>query len=260
MRFLLNKYSPLDLPQTLSVMPQDYLKFFPRFNGEDENTAQRHIETFCAFVENLNVEQLDVVLRLFVQSLNGEARKWFRSLTNASITTWEELEKSFTQKWDEKRNHENILTKFNAIRKKPEEDISELIKRFNKQYNNLPCEIKPPQVVARVVFVGAFECDFCFTLRERKSRILDQLQVDALEVEANFTSVGKSRGKDEPTERKRGKEETSSFGQAKESLDPKWEEMDKIMRSLSHKVVKLELENKSVMKQHAQGINRGYNS
>lgn len=108
--FPLNKYAPLDLPQLLSVMPQDYLNLLPRFNGEDENTEQRHNEAFCSFAENLNVEQLDVVLRHFVQSLDGEARKWFKALPNASITTWEELENSFTQKWGEKRNHEYLLT------------------------------------------------------------------------------------------------------------------------------------------------------
>jgi len=53
--------------------------------------------------------------------------------------------------------------------------------------------------------VGAFESDFGFTLRERKSHTLDQLQVDALEVEENFTSTGKSRGKDEPIDKKRVK-------------------------------------------------------
>jgi len=37
--FLLNKYAPLDLPQPLSTMPQDYLKLLPRFNGEDEDIA-----------------------------------------------------------------------------------------------------------------------------------------------------------------------------------------------------------------------------
>lgn len=155
------------------------------------------------------------MLRLFVQSLDGEAIKLFKALTNPSIATWEELKKYFTQKWGEKRNHENVLAEFNVIRKKPEEYISEFIKRYNKHYNNLPCEIKPPQAASCVVFVGAFQFHFHFTLRERKSCTLDQFQVDALEVESNFTLAGKSRGKDEPTEKKRWKEETSSFGEAK---------------------------------------------
>lgn len=75
---------------------------------------------------------MDLVLRPFVQSLDGEARKWFKAIPNASITTWEELEKSFTQKWGEKRDHEYVFTEFNAIKKKPEEDISGFIKGFNK--------------------------------------------------------------------------------------------------------------------------------
>lgn len=39
----------------------------------------------------------------------------------------------------------------------------------------------------------------------------------------------------------------------------KWDEIDKLIRSLSHKVGKLELKNKSLSKQNAQGNNRGYN-
>ena len=61
--FLMNKYAPLALPQVLNYMPQDYLKILPRFNGENEIDAQKHLETFCSFAENLNLEHLDVVLR-----------------------------------------------------------------------------------------------------------------------------------------------------------------------------------------------------
>lgn len=52
------------------------------------------------------------------------------------------------QKWGEKRDHGYILTKFNAMKKKPDEDIYGFIKRFNKSYNSLPAEIKPPQTTA----------------------------------------------------------------------------------------------------------------
>ena len=58
--FLLNKYAPLALPPVLNDMPQDYLKILPRFNGENDIDAQKHLETFCSFAENLNVEHLDV--------------------------------------------------------------------------------------------------------------------------------------------------------------------------------------------------------
>ncbi len=92
--------------------------------------AQSHIETFSAFAENINVEQLDVVMTWFVQSLDGDGRTWFKSLPNASIITWEQLENSFTQKWGEKRNHEYLLTKFNAIRKNPKEDTTKIYQKI----------------------------------------------------------------------------------------------------------------------------------
>ena len=71
--FLLNKYAPLSLPQILSDMPQDYMKLLPRITGEDSSAAQKHLEDLCAFAKNFNVDHLDLVLRLFVQSLDGEA-------------------------------------------------------------------------------------------------------------------------------------------------------------------------------------------
>lgn len=93
--FFLNKYAPLSPPQPPHSMPQDYLKLLPMYNEESDVIAQRHIEILCAFAGNQNVEHQDVVLRLYVQSLEEEVKKWFKSLPNASINTWEEIENSF---------------------------------------------------------------------------------------------------------------------------------------------------------------------
>ena len=114
---------------------------FPCFTGEDEVTVEQHLPLFCTFVENLNVEHLDVVMRLFVQSLSREAKKWFKGLQNDSINDWKELETQFT---GEKRDHGYSLTEFNAIKRKPNENVFDFLKIFNKLYNSLPIEMKPP--------------------------------------------------------------------------------------------------------------------
>ena len=54
-------------------------------------------------------------------------------------------------------------------------------------------EIKPPPAGAKLTFAGTFESNFGFTLRERRSPTLDQIQTDALEIEANLVVVGKTR-------------------------------------------------------------------
>ena len=137
------------------------------------------------------MEHLDVVLRLFVQSLDGEARKWFKTLAGRSVTTWEIMEDTFLRKWGEKKDHGHCLTEFNTLKKRHNEGVSEFIKRFNKLYLNLPADMKPHQTAAKVVFVAAFDSDFGFSLRERNSTTLDDAQTDALDLEANFASTGK---------------------------------------------------------------------
>lgn len=111
-------------------------------------------------------------------------------------------------------------------------------------YNNLPVEIKTPQVTTRVVFVGAFESEFGFTLKERKSHSLDQIQTVVLEVEAHFTSTMKSKGRYDHGEKKKGKEEATSSIQGREFQEQRIEEMGKLIKNLSNKLTKMDMKNK----------------
>ena len=118
-------------------------------------------------------------------------------------------------------DHGYSLTEFSAIKRKPDENISDFIKRFNKLYNSLPVEIKSPPVGAKVVFAGAFEVNFSFTLRERRSPTIQEIQIDALEIEANMTVAGKEKGKQPVQEKGRAKEESSQ--------DKKIEDMTRVI-------------------------------
>ena len=76
---------------------------------------------------------------------------------------------------------------------------------------------------------------------------MDQIQTDSLEVEENFPSRGEFKGKIKNSERKKGKEEASFSGQVKEMQDKKWNEMNNLIKNLSDKLVKLELEKKTIL-------------
>jgi hypothetical protein len=90
------RYAPLVLPQVMfSFPPNDYMRYLPRFNGEGAVTAEENLSSFYIFADNFNVEHVDVWMRLFVQSLNGEERKWFRSLTPNSIVDIVALDDTF---------------------------------------------------------------------------------------------------------------------------------------------------------------------
>ena len=63
-------------------------------------------------------------------------------------------------------------------------------------YNSIPRDIKPSAAVAKLHYVRAFDNDFAFSLRERKSVSLAAMFTDALEVEANMMGSGKMKQRD----------------------------------------------------------------
>ena len=111
-----------------------------------------------------------------------------------------------------------------------------------------------------MVFTGAFEPEFGFTLRERNSTSLDQIQTDVLEVEANFASTDKFKGKTKHEARRKSREEASTSNQDRGSREYRIEEMNKIIKNLSNKLINLELEAKNSPPLPNQMIpNRGFN-
>ena len=86
------RYAPLVLLQPLNALPRgDYQKYLPRFNGQSETIVEEHWDAFLSYADNQNIEAKDVLMRMFVQSLDGEVRKWFREFSANSITIIEEL-------------------------------------------------------------------------------------------------------------------------------------------------------------------------
>jgi hypothetical protein len=90
------KYAPLVLPVCLHALPATYYKkYLPRYNGEGDVTAEEHLVAFYRFADNFNIDYTDVWMRLIVQSLDGEVRKWLWGLPPASIADIEALYEAF---------------------------------------------------------------------------------------------------------------------------------------------------------------------
>jgi hypothetical protein len=61
------KYAPLILPIGLHALPTtDYIKYFPRYNGEGDVTTEEHMVALYSFADNFNIDYADVWMRLFV--------------------------------------------------------------------------------------------------------------------------------------------------------------------------------------------------
>jgi hypothetical protein len=86
------RYAPLILHQPLNALPvSGYLKHLSKFTGEGDIIAEDHLATFYSYDNNDVIVNEYVWMRIFVHGLDGEARKWFRSLTPRSIDGIEAL-------------------------------------------------------------------------------------------------------------------------------------------------------------------------
>jgi hypothetical protein len=176
-QILANRYAPLVLPNPLSAMPTgDYQKYMPKFTGAGDYTVEEHIEAFYAYAENINISEEDVWTRVFVQSLDGQARKWFKELPANSVTGIEQLDEVFLKHWGERRDLLYYISEFGNLKREDGESVSDFIKRFNRMFGKIPAEIKPSDASAKITFSAAFDPDFCLILRERRSTTLALMQ------------------------------------------------------------------------------------
>jgi len=194
-RIIAARYGPLVLSIPLNAMPVgEYKKYMPKFNGTEGVTTEEHLESFYSYADNLDISEYDVWMRVFVQSLDGEARKWFRELTPRSITNIEALDDVFLKQWGDKKYLLYYHTKFGNLKRENGESLLDFNKRFNHMYSKIPAEVKPTPTSAKLTYANAFDSDFCLLLRERRCDSLAEMQDAALEVESNIMAAEKLKG------------------------------------------------------------------
>jgi hypothetical protein len=193
-------------------------------------------------------------MRVFVQSLDGEARKWFRGLYPRSIDGIEALDDSFLRQWGDKKYFLYYITEFGSLKREEGESISEFSKIFNKLYNNIPTEIKPTKTSTKITYASSFDPEFCLMLRERRATSLDHMQDASLEAESNILAVDKIKSK---TDRDRRKVSSEASTSSSSVAHPQVDELTKLVKSLSVEMEKLKFEGKQGYRNTQNTNNRG---
>jgi len=80
-----NRYAPLQLPANPGAMPQDYQSKITYFDGIGTYTAQKHTKKMMDYFENYEIDDDDVRMKIFIQSLTSDVRTWFRALSVNTI-------------------------------------------------------------------------------------------------------------------------------------------------------------------------------
>lgn len=139
-------------------------------------------------------------MRIIAQSFLGDVKKWFRSLAANSINSSQRQIELFLAHWQEKENPLQILVEYNSMKRNSNETVQELTSRFNTMYNYIPDDMKPPPSLALLHYPNAFSPDMAYQIRERDPTTLEEMQWNAISVEANFL-IKKSKSKPERVEK-----------------------------------------------------------
>jgi hypothetical protein len=163
------RYALLVLPQPMNALPiLDYLNYMPKFIGEEDITVEEHLSYFYSYADNINIENEDAWFIFFIQSLDGEARKWFRGLNPRSIDGIEALDDAVLRHWGDKKYFLYYIIEFGSLKIEEGESISDFSKRFNKMYSKIPTDIKPIETSAKITYDSSFDPKFCLLVRERR--------------------------------------------------------------------------------------------
>ena len=113
-------------------------------------------------------------------------------------------------------------------------------------YSNIIAEIKPTETSTKLTYANSFDVYFSLLLKERRSITLVNMQEVYLEVYSNLMEANKLRNKSEyhGEDKKKNKEVLPSTSGEKVA-DSKMDDMTKLIKKLSAKINRLEMENRN---------------
>jgi hypothetical protein len=130
----------------------------------------------------------DVVMKLFSTTLHGNARKWYDNLPDASITTMEQLEETFLEKWGIQLEDISVLQKeLEDIKQTENETLWDFQNRFEHALYQIPKGHRPEDKYIVHLYIHALLAHLGFPLSKRAPRTLYEAHDMATRIEQNIS-------------------------------------------------------------------------
>jgi hypothetical protein len=120
------------------------------------------------------IEHDDLMIRLFLQTLSGQAYEWYTSLPKRSIGSFDDLIMIFLNMFSPPVMYHNLLTKFTQICLKKNERIIYFNFRFNKTLNKIHEEKRPNDPVILGCYKNALSYNVKLAIRDSQIETLDE--------------------------------------------------------------------------------------
>jgi hypothetical protein len=174
----------LDYPHDLPA--RKWLKCIPLFSWRSVESIEDSLAAFSKLLDDFEVEHEDVAMRMFVSTIEGEARTWYKSLSDASIDGWDSFQEKFTKRRVDKPNNFSLINAFGDIKKNEDETIINFDARFFKTYYKISATIRPNHAYALNYYLEAFDGIFGIFLRHKEPQ---NMEAATIKLEGHFIAT-----------------------------------------------------------------------
>jgi hypothetical protein len=165
------------------TLPKHPKKFLPKFDPDKKDSREDHIKNFMFFVRLLNVEQEDVVSRIFPYTFEGKVPTCYISLSQASITIWNTFETTFIKKFRDDKSPTTLVLDISRIKM----EIKEKVKYFNESsltlMNKISLTSKPTNDVSTEFYSSTLPISMPLFMKRDKNGTLEDTFKEAIKVE-----------------------------------------------------------------------------
>jgi hypothetical protein len=187
-------YKPLDMnniPRYPQQMPFEYINLLPGFCGGDRERADYHMRNFWNFFLSYPIDDYaeDVVMKLFSTTLWFNAKEWYDNLPNASITTMEQFEKTFLERWGiQSEDIPTLLKELEHMKQAEDETVGDFQDRFENMLYQIPESHHPEERYLVYLFTYALLGYLSFPLNEIAPGTLNEAYYMAAVIEEKVSS------------------------------------------------------------------------
>ena len=143
----------------------------------------------------MNVEHEDVVCRLFAYTLIGKASTWFFSLSQRSITSWQQFETAFITQFGDDKTSRVLFLELSRIKINKMEKIKDFNERFITLLNRI--SDRPIEVVQIEFYTADLPPPIVMFVKSKEKQTLADNFQKLVKVEKDPTTISRYLGNKE---------------------------------------------------------------
>jgi hypothetical protein len=170
-------------------MPPISKIWLPRFTGRDGERDEFHMNEFYSYfgLHPVDYDVEYVVMKFFPTTLQGNAKKWYDELLDASITSMNQLEEVFLKEWGMKLEEiQTLLKRLQYTRQAKNETVWNFRNIFEGLLYELPKDHYPEDKDLIYLFTDALLVHLGFLLSKNNPKTLHEAGNMALQIEENI--------------------------------------------------------------------------